>query len=177
LIAKERLTVSKAFTSIALFSQLQQPMTALPGQFFAMLHGRLTNGIIQPLYLISVAYVSMQRIEGFLNESEVPKWASSLMASYDDRRTGEIGFVAATFQWPALPKLRPTPSRFELGPLDIIVPKGKLTLVSGATGSGKSALLAALLGGQSPIVSFACCHGDSRDALYKWRGVDQQIVP
>jgi ABC-type cobalamin/Fe3+-siderophores transport system ATPase subunit len=40
---------------------------------------------------------------------------------------------------------------FELGPLDITFPKGKLTLVSGATGSGKSALLAALLGGQSPM--------------------------
>jgi hypothetical protein len=41
MIAGERLTVSKAFTAIALFSQLQEPMTALPGQFFAMLHGML----------------------------------------------------------------------------------------------------------------------------------------
>lgn len=40
LIAGQRLTVSKAFTSIALFSQLQGPMTALPEQFFAMLHGK-----------------------------------------------------------------------------------------------------------------------------------------
>ena len=40
LIAGLRLTVSKAFTSIALFSQLQGPMTALPGQLFAMLHGK-----------------------------------------------------------------------------------------------------------------------------------------
>lgn len=39
LIAGERLTVSTAFTAIALFSQLQEPMTALPGQFFAMLYG------------------------------------------------------------------------------------------------------------------------------------------
>jgi ABC-type multidrug transport system fused ATPase/permease subunit len=154
LIAKERLTVSKAFTSIALFSQLQEPMTALPGQFFAMLHGKLTYGVAQPLYLLSVAYVSMQRIEEFLSESEVPKWASSLTASHDNRRTGEIGFAAAAFQWPSLPKSSPTPSSFELGPLDIIFPKGKLTLVGGATGSGKSALLAALLGGQPCIVFF-----------------------
>jgi ABC-type transport system involved in cytochrome bd biosynthesis fused ATPase/permease subunit len=89
----------------------------------------------------------MQRIEEFLDESEVPEWASSLMASYDDQHTNEIGFAAATFQWPSLPKSHPTSSRFELGPLDFIFPKGKLTLVSGATGSGKSALLAALLGG------------------------------
>jgi len=89
----------------------------------------------------------MQRIEGFLRESEVPTWASSLTASYDDRHTDEIGFAAATFQWPSLPKSPSTPSRFELGPLDITFPKGKLTLVGGATGSGKTALLAALLGG------------------------------
>jgi len=39
LIAGERLTVSKAFTSISLFSQLQEPMTALPGHIFALFHG------------------------------------------------------------------------------------------------------------------------------------------
>lgn len=39
LIAGERLTVSKAFTAIALFSQLQEPMTALPGHIFALFHG------------------------------------------------------------------------------------------------------------------------------------------
>ncbi len=39
LIAGEKLTVAKAFTSIALFSQLQGPMTMLPEQVFALLHG------------------------------------------------------------------------------------------------------------------------------------------
>jgi hypothetical protein len=39
LIDGQRLTVAKAFTAISLFTQLQEPMTSLPGQFFAMLHG------------------------------------------------------------------------------------------------------------------------------------------
>lgn len=39
LIAGERLTVSKAFTSLALFSHLQGSMTELPMQFMALLHG------------------------------------------------------------------------------------------------------------------------------------------
>lgn len=39
LIAGQQLTVAKAFTSIALFSQLQGPMTDLPNQVFALLHG------------------------------------------------------------------------------------------------------------------------------------------
>ena len=40
LIFGQRLTVSKAFTSIALFNQLQSTMISLPRQFFAMLHGK-----------------------------------------------------------------------------------------------------------------------------------------
>ena len=39
LLAGEKLSVSKAFTAIALFSYLQEPMTALPGQVFALLYG------------------------------------------------------------------------------------------------------------------------------------------
>ncbi|KAG5732825.1 ATP-dependent bile acid permease, partial [Termitomyces sp. T112] len=128
-IAQERLTVSKAFTSIALFSQLQEPMTALPEQIFALLH----------------AYVSMQRIEGFLDESEVPEWASSLTATADAPKT-ETGFLNATFEWPSMPKSVPPLHRFKLGPLNITFPKGKLTLISGPTGSGKSALLLSMLG-------------------------------
>ncbi|KAL6301359.1 P-loop containing nucleoside triphosphate hydrolase protein [Sparassis latifolia] len=130
LVAGERLTVSKAFTSIALFSQLQGPMTMLPEEIFAWLH----------------AYVSMQRIEAFLSEAEVPDWASSLKMPVHARETlpNEVGFVNGSFEWDVSPAR--TPSRFTLGPLDIKFPIGKLSLVSGATGSGKSALLAALLG-------------------------------
>lgn len=43
LVAGERLTVATAFTAIALFSYLQEPMTALPGQLFAFLHGNLSH--------------------------------------------------------------------------------------------------------------------------------------
>ncbi|KAG6873222.1 hypothetical protein C0995_001576 [Termitomyces sp. Mi166 len=129
-IAQERLTVSKAFTSIALFAQLQEPMTALPEQIFALLH----------------AYVSMQRIEDFLEESEVPEWASSLTTVIDIPNI-EIGFLNAIFEWPSVPKSVTPLTCFELGPLNITFPKGRLTLVSGPTGSGKSALLLSMLGG------------------------------
>ncbi|KAG6813216.1 hypothetical protein H0H92_013103 [Tricholoma furcatifolium] len=129
-IAGQPLTVSTAFTSIALFSQLQEPMTALPEQIFALLH----------------AYVSMQRIEVFLEENEVPEWASAFTAIPDFSSSG-IGFSSATFRWPSVLKCEPSIASFELGPLDISFPRGNLTLVTGATGSGKSALLASMLGG------------------------------
>ncbi|OCH93071.1 P-loop containing nucleoside triphosphate hydrolase protein [Obba rivulosa] len=130
LVAGERLTVAKAFTSIALFSQLQEPMLALPGQVFALIY----------------AYVSMQRIETFLAEEEVPEWASSVKMSSDARAATnkDIGFEDASFEWDASPADEPV--RFTFGPLNVKFPFAKLTLVSGPTGSGKSALLAALLG-------------------------------
>lgn len=42
LVAGEKLTVSKAFTSLALFSALQGPMVSLPGQIFAITEGEAT---------------------------------------------------------------------------------------------------------------------------------------
>lgn len=87
----------------------------------------------------------MQRIEDFLNEEEVPEWASSLTAPYRNKPFEDVGFSAATFEWPSGSISQG--AQFVLGPLEVTFPKGKLSLVSGATGSGKSALLSALLGG------------------------------
>ncbi|KAF7337494.1 P-loop containing nucleoside triphosphate hydrolase protein [Mycena sanguinolenta] len=146
LIAGQRLTVSKAFTSLALFSALQEPMTALPAQVFAMLHGR------SPLFNHRVFAQISQRTsrcnvsKPFLAEDEVPEWASTLSSSELDVPDADIGFDAATFEWDIPSPTASTAARFQLGPLDTIFPKGKLTLVSGATGSGKTATLLALLG-------------------------------
>ena len=90
----------------------------------------------------------MQRIEAFLSETEVPDWASAFKMRAGASRGAardEVGFDGASFEWDVAPK--DTAARFTLGPLDLRFPQGKLTLVSGATGSGKSALLASLLGG------------------------------
>jgi ABC-type siderophore export system fused ATPase/permease subunit len=95
----------------------------------------------------------MQRIEDFLEEDEVPDWASTLsipMPNSSHVMDDRVGFSEASFEWQSSSSstATPSPSRFRLGPLDIVFPTGKLTIVSGATGSGKSALLAALLGGK-----------------------------
>ena len=154
-ISGQRLTVSKAFTSIALFYQLQYPMTMIPSQFFAILHG--TSPISVRLYFLThchcfIAYVSMQRIQDFLKEDEVPDWASTLSTPTPNSShvlDDKVGFSEASFEWqdPSSSTDTPSPARFQLGPLNVVFPAGKLTIVSGATGSGKSALLAALLGG------------------------------
>ncbi|RXW24050.1 hypothetical protein EST38_g1810 [Candolleomyces aberdarensis] len=98
------------------------------------------------------AYVSMQRIEEFLKENEVPLWACSLErsvtppATESTHDTADVGFKAAAFEWESGSASSDAPARFQLGPLDVVFPQGKLSIISGATGSGKSALLEALLG-------------------------------
>ncbi|PPQ63821.1 hypothetical protein CVT24_009771 [Panaeolus cyanescens] len=130
-IAEEKLNVEKAFTALALFSMLQSPMIAIPGQFVALMQ----------------AHVSMKRIEEFLQEDEVPEWASTLLApAQPSSSKSDIGFEDAAFEWEDFSNAASTPSRFHLGPLNVKFPIGKLTIVSGPTGSGKSALLSALLG-------------------------------
>jgi ABC-type siderophore export system fused ATPase/permease subunit len=103
-----------------------------------------------------VAHVSMQRIETFLKEPEVPDWASSLK-SVGKEHQEEVGFRNATFQWDVAP--REEPVRFTLGPLNLTFRKGQLNVISGPTGSGKSALLNAFLGGMSR--SIKCCTRDA----------------
>ena len=113
----------------------------------------------------------MQRVETFLKEDEVPDWASSLKVKPTDRkplpplpstpsqpsqigpgkgkRKDErmVGFENGIFTWSSIARGRlHTP--FKLGPLNFNFPIGKLSLVSGATGSGKTALLLSLLGGK-----------------------------
>ncbi|KAJ2921432.1 hypothetical protein H1R20_g15658, partial [Candolleomyces eurysporus] len=102
--------------------------------------------------MLPSAYVSMQRIEEFLKENEVPLWACSLERNVGSPETesthdtADVGFKAATFEWESGSASSDAPARFQLGPLDVVFPQGKLSIISGATGSGKSALLESLLG-------------------------------
>ena len=58
----------------------------------------------------------------------------------------KVGFEKGIFTW-NIPRRGRQHIPFKLGPLSLSFPTGKLSLVSGATGSGKTALLLSLLGG------------------------------
>lgn len=165
------LTVSVAFTvscaydsnfiahpvqSIALFNMLKSPLNIIP----------------QWIVSIMQAGVSLDRIAAFLSEDEVPDVVSSLKGSPRDRSQGnQLRIVNGSFVWnsgetqSAEAHARTAGKRvlsfednmsdrsddeseirFELLDVDLSVPDGKLTLVTGPTAAGKTALLMALLG-------------------------------
>ncbi len=141
--------MSKAFVSIEIFAQLRGPMEELPNQIFALLH----------------AYVSLQRIERYIQEEEVDDWVTTLKRkeiqvplSLED--ASKVWVKNGTFVWHAgasqhYPRTldpdtgsRPDLQReiFALDDISLNFPSGNLSLVTGPTGSGKSSLLSALLG-------------------------------
>jgi ABC-type multidrug transport system fused ATPase/permease subunit len=114
--------------------------------------------------------VSVKRIQDFLAEDEVPDWVSSLKrhASSDEEPT-KIGFENATLRWNSGNQPDTTvkktaavslgsstssgestaveePPVFSLSDLHVDFPLGKLSVITGPTGSGKTAILTALLG-------------------------------
>lgn len=171
-VAQEELTVSVAFTAIALFTMIRPPLNAIPGF--------LMGGLI--------AMVSVQRLESFLNEQEVDEAVSRLSRqsantlpfnTYKDEDDDflqqshhgatalvgdELAVKGCDFRWhgkrtslrAASSSEETTPrhthsrdaehTSFSLRDIDVEFPARKLTLVIGPTGSGKSSLLAALLG-------------------------------
>lgn len=109
-----------AFTTITIFSQIETTLAVIPEV--------VTEGL--------EAWVSLKRIDNFLKAPEKRK---------DDylHQGSLITFWNASIAWPSD---NPEPDRFVLRDINIRFPKGKLSVISGQTGSGKSLLLAAIVG-------------------------------
>ncbi|KAF7362379.1 hypothetical protein MVEN_00584800 [Mycena venus] len=159
-----QLTISTAFTAIALFGMIRQPLNIIPTFIVQLLQTR----------------VSLNRIAVYLDEAEVSEQVSSLkkdrsgpvsVESEEDR----LGLENASFKWNEVEdapvakdgkdkngkrtasetdSILTTESetatvadhKFELKDLSIVFPEGELTVVTGPTASGKTALLMAVLG-------------------------------
>ncbi|KAJ7108212.1 multidrug resistance-associated ABC transporter [Mycena epipterygia] len=154
------LTISTAFTAIALFGMIRILLTVLPSSIVELLRTR----------------VSLDRIAIYLDESEVSEQVSSLKKDRSgpgpDEEDDRLGLENASFKRneaeevldgkdkkgktpaPETDSVLATESvsgtisdhKFELKDLSVIFPDGELTVVTGPTASGKTALLMAVLG-------------------------------
>ncbi|KAK9321897.1 hypothetical protein V1517DRAFT_325221 [Lipomyces orientalis] len=125
MIAKKELTASVAFSSLSLFNLMRTPMDRL---------AEMITNVIE-------ARTSVERVQKFLDEEETQKY---IQLSKTRRSHGDplIGFRDASFAWGA----GQTNFDFKLQDVDITFEPGKLSVIVGPTGAGKSSLLMALLG-------------------------------
>lgn len=115
------LTPSVAFTAIGVFNNLEITLAIIP---------ELTTDIID-------SFISVTRIETYLNAPEVTKHTSDGTS---------ISFSNASLSWPSDEEKEDGDERYVLRNVTISFPDKELSVISGKTGTGKSLLLAGILG-------------------------------
>lgn len=114
------LSPSIAFTTITIFAQIEMALAVIP---------ELTSDGLE-------AWVSLRRVGEYMDAPEKEEYLiPSEMISFDN----------ASVAWPSDDQ-EANPDRFILRDLYLQFPANQLSVVSGKTGSGKSLLLAAILG-------------------------------
>ena len=130
-VEKKPLYPSVAFTAISLFMLLRYPLDQL-GDMIAH---------------VQESRVSIDRIEEFLSEEETEKFAQLGIDNVDETGKRVIGFRKATFVWGSKTTVADDGSMaFRLLDLDLDFKLGKLNVITGPTGCGKTSMLMALLG-------------------------------
>ncbi|PWZ03754.1 hypothetical protein BCV70DRAFT_204462 [Testicularia cyperi] len=134
------LTAEKAFTALALFNTLRNPLDALPDMIVQVLN----------------SLVSVRRIDGYLREEETQKYQQLLhngeadddeydIDSDNNGLTNEVGFEDASFTY-AEGEEPINDADFCLRNLNLRFPVGQLSIIAGPVGAGKTTLLLSLLG-------------------------------
>ncbi|CAN3363621.1 ATP-dependent bile acid permease [Diutina catenulata] len=123
MVAGQTLTAPVAFVALSLFTILRTPLDQLADMTAFMVQSK----------------VSLDRVDEFLSEPESTKYDQ--LSKPRGPRSPEVGFEGATFAWNRAKK-----ADFRLRDLDVAFAVGQLNVVIGATGSGKTSLLLALLG-------------------------------
>ena len=131
MVEKKTLLPSVAFTALSLFNLLRNPLD------------RLADMVAH----VQEAYVSVCRVEEFLNEDETEKFIQLSEGPQYENEQVVLGFDRATFTWAGNDAQdEDQPQAFRMIDLDVRFKVGCLNIVAGPTGSGKTSLLMALLG-------------------------------
>ncbi|PQE06054.1 ABC bile acid transporter protein [Rutstroemia sp. NJR-2017a BBW] len=114
---------SVAFTAIGIFVNLEVTLSVIP---------ELTTDLID-------AYISIERIQRYLAGAEIS-------ASTSD--APNVSFEGASIAWPCAEGEDETDGdeRYVLRNVNVSFPEGELSVISGKTGTGKSLMLASILG-------------------------------
>ncbi|KAJ7643889.1 P-loop containing nucleoside triphosphate hydrolase protein [Roridomyces roridus] len=138
LVMKEPLNASKVFSTMTVFDIIRDSIAQLTGW----------------LSYVATAKVSLDRVDDFLKKTELldafdEKDGPVLFPAAEVVEDDKIGFRNATFTWSKETDGAQTPSRhqFTLRIQDeVLFQRGRINLIIGPTGSGKTSMLMALLG-------------------------------
>lgn len=149
LVEKKPLYPSVAFTAISLFNILRVPLDQL-GDMVAH---------------VQESKVSIDRVEEFLNEDETEKYEQLAHDNVDEDGNEIIGFQNGTFSWGSRDEKTDNDEgkAFRLRGMNIRFAVGRLNIVAGPTGSGKTSLLMALLGEMTRIEGKVFLPGGHRE--------------
>ena len=148
LLSEKPLTADVAFPALALFQLLRFPVTMLPSQVTALIQGNVALGRIQ-------SFLEDEEVEGRRSRRGGGVSSSSLgvggievrnAAFAWSKKTGGGGETEEAGASASFPPPRPPPPLITLSVESLRVRSGSLVVVVGPVGSGKSSLLAALLG-------------------------------
>ena len=150
-VEKRPLIPSVAFTALSLFGILRYPLDQLADM----------------IAHVQESKVSVDRVEEFLNEDETEKYEQLLQGRKDENGDPIIGFDKATLTWGGKDAQKADgQTAFRMIDLDIRFLIGRLNIIVGPTGSGKTSLLMALLGEMTLIEGAVFLPGgQSRETL------------
>ncbi|KAL1958665.1 hypothetical protein VTO42DRAFT_4008 [Malbranchea cinnamomea] len=150
-VERKRLVPSIAFPALSMFSLLRVPLDRLADMVAHVLESK----------------VSIDRVERFLNEEETEKYIQLRHRSGEE--TPKIALENATLSWGS-PKTRSKKSgsdssaeSFRLIGVNVDFQIGKLNVIAGPTGSGKTSMLMALLGEMQLLEGAVCLPGGTLD--------------
>ncbi|KPI39577.1 ATP-dependent bile acid permease [Cyphellophora attinorum] len=119
-VIHKELTASVAFTTISVFEAIEMTLAIIPEMITDLLD----------------CLVSARRIQTYLDSPEVTE---------QTQPGSRIKFTGATISWPS-DDVTKEEAMFHLRSLDLDFPKDELSVISGRTGSGKTLLLASIIG-------------------------------
>jgi ATP-binding cassette subfamily C (CFTR/MRP) protein 2 len=141
LVEGTALTSGQVFTAVATFRILQEPIRNFPNTLIA----------------VTQAQVSLARLEKYLRSEELDSNAVDRTNPIPNHNNSAVTVQSASFSWtPDQPESPTSPSTITLRNIDLEIKKGALVAVVGTVGSGKSSLLACMLGEMPKLHGKVC---------------------